>query len=81
MPNRPGSRPGVRAIAGRQVVAHERDGLRQPADEDGAEDGAVNRAEPAHDHHQQQLDRQEDVEGIGRDEAHLVAEQRAGEAR
>ena len=70
-------RPGDRR---RQVVAHERDGLRQAADEDGAQDGAVDRAEAAHHHHQQQLDRQQDVEGVGRDEAHLVAEQRAGEA-
>ena len=44
------------------------------------EDGAVDRAQPAHDHHQQQLDRQQNVEGVGRDVAQLVAEQRAGQA-
>ena len=79
MPNRPGSKPGVLAMAGRQVVAHQCNGLRQPADEDGAENGAVDRAEPADDHHQQQLDRQQQVEGVGRDESHLVGQQRARE--
>ena len=50
----------------------------QVTDENGAVDGAVDGAEPAHNHHQQELDRQDDVEGIGRDEFQLVGEQRAG---
>jgi hypothetical protein len=55
----------------------------QPAagdQEDGAQERAVHRAQPADHHHQQQVDRLDDVELVGRHELDLVRVQRAADA-
>ena len=66
--------------AGRDRIAQDGDQRRQEGHEDRAEHRAVQRAQPAHDHQQQELDRQQDGEDVGRQIGDLVGEQRAGEA-
>ena len=65
---------GQRAHAGLDDVGKQRD-------EDGAEDRAQQRAHAADDDHGHVLDRQEQREGLDRDEAAVVGKQRAGHGR
>ena len=69
---------GSHAVGDR--IAQDGDQRRQERHEDRAEHRAMQRAQPAHDHQQQELDRQQDVEDVRRQEGDLVREQRAGEA-
>ncbi len=57
-----------------------RDRDRQQGHEDGAEDGTVQAAETTHDHHQQELDREQDAEDIGGEKPDLVGEEGPGGA-
>ncbi len=71
---------GARRRVGHGVgdrIAQDGDDRRQQGHEDGAEHRAVQRAQPAHDHQQQELDRQQDGEDVGRQVGDLVGEQRA----
>ena len=63
-----------------QVVAHDRDRLRQQPHEDCTEDRAVQRAEAADEDDGDELDGQQDVERIWREVADVMGEHRAGEA-
>src|SRR5690606_28941501 len=63
-----------------QQVPRHRNRLRQQSDHSRTKERAVNRSEPADDDGQQQLDRDDDVEGLVVEDAREVAHQRAGKA-